>query len=211
MYRQKGWSRGPSGLPWTRGRSSCSQFCGALAPGVLPTTGRWSCCGGSGMPTAGRGLGESPPRWGGCGSVGTWRSTCFATEHSRLAAVTVAITAPPGATDPGDMPRRRQDPPPEQARPSLPAPCLGAALQSAEEVEVYELYHVALADGLISLTKEGVGMPTAGRGLGESPPRWGGCGSVGTWRSTCFATEHSRSAAVTVTITAPPGTTVLGE
>ena len=29
-----------------------------------------------------------------------------------------------------------------------------APLLSAEEVEVYELYHVALADGLISLTKE---------------------------------------------------------
>ena len=27
-------------------------------------------------------------------------------------------------------------------------------LESAEEVEVYELYHVGLADGLISLTKE---------------------------------------------------------
>ena len=29
-----------------------------------------------------------------------------------------------------------------------------ASLESAEEVEVYEHYHVALADGLISRTKE---------------------------------------------------------
>ena len=64
------------------------------------------------------------------------------------------VNAQPGATVsgicPGGIVRRRN----ERGPPFLSCTVPWASLESAEEVELNEPYHVALADGLISLAKE---------------------------------------------------------